>query len=276
MKPRVLILGYGKLGQAFSRLYPSEYEIRGVKRSLLPGDPASVVQMPIQSEALVPHLKWSEIVIFSPSSGGGDLDQYKDAYLGNLSYVIGRIRAHAVPVRSFILIGSTGVYPKERGGTWTEETPIPSETPRQEILLTTERPLIESGLPYVILRCGGLYGEGRGNFRRIIQAGRIRSSEMTEQFLPLVHQDDVCGVVHRVIESGQQGAIYNVLDDSNLSRRELYTWIAREAGVRIEDSGPPPKLPERTIPNAKLKRELQYEFRCPRVTTFLKGFLGSK
>ena len=271
MKPKILFLGFGKLGRAFHRLFDSEYEIRGIRRNPDPDEPASVIGLPIGSEAVLPHLNWSEIVVFSPSSGGGDLDHYKNTYLGNLTSVIGRIRADSLPVRLFILIGSTGVYPKEQSGVWTEEAELPSESSRQEVLVATEQALIESGLDYVILRCGGLYGEGRGNFGRIRRAGKARTSEMTGEFLPLIHQEDVCRVIHRVIGSGRRKEIYNLVDDSDLSRKKLYSWFADETWITIEDDGPAPVGHERFISNAKLKRDLGYELISPRLTDFLKA-----
>lgn len=276
INPKILILGFGRLGRAFFRLFASQYEVRGISRNPDPGEHAHVTPITIQSEALIPLLKWADVVIFSPSSGGRNLDEYRQTYLENLKSVIRWIHAHSIPIRLFILIGSTGVYPKERDGIWTEEGRVPAESPRQEILLSTEQTLIESDLNYVILRCGGLYGEGRANFGQIRRAGKILSSEMTGQFFPLIHQDDVCGVIHRVIASDCRRTVYNLVDDSNLSRGDLYAWIANETGIQVEDDGPAPPLPDRSIPNKKLKRELNYEFQRPSVTNFLKNHLSSK
>ncbi|HSG06559.1 MAG TPA: NAD(P)H-binding protein [Nitrospiria bacterium] len=268
-KPRVLVLGFGRLGRAFYRLFGRQYEIRGIRRNPDPRDPANITRMAIQSEALVPLLDWAEVVVFCPSSGGGELDIYKQTYLENIRFTIDKIQKQAISIRQFVLIGSTGVYPKNRGGVWTEQAVIPDESPRQEILNATEKVLIESGLNFAILRCGGIYGEGRGNFGRILKAGRILSSEMTEQFYPLINQEDICGAISRVIESGG-GGIFNLVDDSGLTRKQLFNWISENAGIPIEKDGTAPELPGRSIPNEKLKRELGLTFRSPTVTDFLE------
>ena len=277
---RVLILGYGRLGQAFCRLYHSAYEIRGVKRTPLPPSPdapCEIVCAPIQSEAVHPHLAWADVVIFCPASGregGGremeqDAARYRETYLGNMEYVTALIGKASLRPSVVILIGSTGVYPRLTGGVWSEERPIPVESPRQEVLLLTEQALIRSGLPFVILRCGGLYGEGRENFLWLGRKKELPSSELTDEPLSLVHQDDLCGVIDRVIEQGVTREIFNVRDDSAFTRKVLYPMIAARLGVPIVDRGPAPAPIERWIPNDKLKARLHYRFSRPPITAYI-------
>jgi nucleoside-diphosphate-sugar epimerase len=267
---RALILGYGLFGQAFHRLYHSRYQLRGVKRTPIANESCPIIPMPIQNKALMTHLRWTDVVIFSPSSGGGDLTRYHDTYLGNMDFVLRMIQTHHIAIQSFIVIGSTGVYPKSIDGTWKEDTPIPSETPRQGILLQTEQALKNSGLPYVILRCGGMYGDGRGNFSRVIRKGEIQTSEMSNQFLSLVHQDDVCGIVDRVITTKQQNTTYNVVDDSKLRKKELLQLISDEAGIPIVETGPASRTADRLIVNTKVKESLGYSFHHSFTARFLK------
>lgn len=269
-KVRVLILGFGRLGRAFSRAFGDRYEIRGIRRNPSSDEPVPVEALSIQSGALLPVLRWAETVIFCPSSGGGDPDHYRDTYIGNIRSVMGQIQDHAIPIRRFMLIGSTGVYPNMQGGIWTEDRDIRAESPRQEILLQTESILIRSGMAYGILRCGGIYGGERANFSRIFRKEKMLTSEMSDSFLSLVHEADICGVMDRLMAGGPGKEIFNVVDDSNLRRRELYTWIAERAGIPIVDDGPPPPAAARVISNAKLKTLLGYHFQFPSVTRFLE------
>jgi len=290
---RVLVLGYGRLGRAFCRLYHSAYLIRGIKRTPPPPQPdapCDVVCTPIRDAALQPHLAWADIVLFCPASGrtgGGreseeDAARYRETYLGNMESVTALMTKAAIRPVVVILIGSTGVYPRSTGGVWSEERPIPVETPRQEVLLLTEQALIRSGLPFVILRCGGLYGEGRDNLAWIGRRTELPSTELTDERLSLVHQDDVCGVIDRVIgrviergmDRGVTNEIFNVRDDSAFTRKTLYTIIAARLGVPIVDRGPAPAPPapsDRLIPNDKVKTRLAYRFSRPPITAYLAG-----
>ncbi len=278
---RLLILGYGRLGQAFCRLCHAAYQIRGVKRTPLSsppaGAPCDVVLLPIQSEALRSHLEWAETVIFCPASGrgeggrGGENDsaRYRETYLGNIEFVIRLMARAGLQPKPFILIGSTGVYPRSQGGVWDEERAIVVESDRQGVLLRTEQALIASGMPYLILRCGGLYGEGRENFAWLRRKQELRSSELTDEPLALVHQDDVCGVIDRVIQRGVMREIFNVRDDSVLSRKALFGALAARANIPIVQDGAPPPQAHRHIPNTKVKTHLGYQFHSPPITTFL-------
>lgn len=277
MASRVLILGYGRLGQAFCRLYGATYQIRGIKRSPLSGNPCEVVLLPIQCEALRPHLDWAEVVIFCPSSGRGggsrggesDFALYRETYLDNMEFVVKLMTHERTQPASLLLIGSTGVYPRLQGGVWSEDRAIPVESERQEVLLRTEEALIASGAPYVILRCGGLYGEGRDNFAWVRRKTAVLTSELTEEPLSLVHQDDVCGVIDRVIQRRVTNDIYNVRDDSAFSRKSLFGAIAARANIPVVQDGAPPPAIHRHIPNARVKEHLGYQFHSPPITSFL-------
>ena len=270
---RILILGYGSLGQTFFRLFGTRYEVRGVKRTALVKDACPIVQMSIQSETVLPHLAWADVILFSPSSGGGDLKIYKDTYLTNMEFVLGLIHNHGIRIQHFVLMGSTGVYPRAAEGVWGETAGIPIETPKQETLRSTEETLAASGLPATILRCGGMYGDGRSNFSRYLREGRIKTTDMSRQYISLVHQDDVCRVIHCVIQEKHVTEIYNVLDDSHLRKEDLQRMIAAEAGIPIVDTGEPPSEPDRLIPNTKLKDRLAYEFQYKMTPRFLKDHL---
>jgi hypothetical protein len=276
MIPRILVLGYGTLGSAFFRLYNERYEIRGVKRSPLPDDPCPLVLTPIQSEALRPLVEWADVIIFCPSSGRGNLACYRETYLDNMVFLLAQIDRKKAPLPTLILIGSTGVYPRSQEKTWHEGDMISVETDRQEILLRTEQALIASAVPYTILRSGGLYSKMRGYFYRYIREMKICTSEMSDQWVLTVHQDDLCGVINRVIARGPEGEIYNVVDESNIRRRELAHWISEEKGVPIVPDGPAPPVPDRRVSNQKVKEVLEYTFRYPSVLTFLKDNLSPK
>jgi nucleoside-diphosphate-sugar epimerase len=267
---KVLILGYGRLGEAFSRLYGSLYQIKGVRRS--PSESPLVVQMPIQDDALRPHLEWANVIIFCPAPERKDIQAYRETYQDNMQFLL-NLMGHrpASSLHLIILISSIGVYPRTGDRCWSETDHLFIATPFQEILLATEQAVASRAIPYTILRAGGLYGEGRGYHHRVMQQGYINSSEMSEQWISSVHQDDLCGVIDQVIKQKKIGTIYNLVDQSHLRKRELVAWMAREMELPIVSDGPPTDADShRRICTTKVMEELGYQFRYPTIIEFLE------
>jgi len=274
---KVLILGYGRLGEAFSRLYGSVYHLRGVRRSHHQDVPA-VIQMPIQDDALQSHLEWADIIIFCPAPGRKDLLAYQETYADNMRFLLNLLHHATHSLHSIILISSIGVYPREGNRRWSELDCIPHEAaplagaaPLQEVLLATEDALISSAIPYTILRAGGLYGEGRGYHHRVMQRGYINSSELSMQWMSSIHQDDLCGVIHQAIQQNRIGEIYNVVDDADLRKKDFIQWMAQKMGLPIVSDGPPSDAnTDRRICTKKLKEDLGYQYRYPTIIHFLE------
>jgi nucleoside-diphosphate-sugar epimerase len=256
------------MGRAFYEKYRGGYVIHGIRRSPLPDDPAPVDFMPIRSRGVLPFLHWADTVIFSPAPNRSRdreereaLSVYRETYLGNMAFLIEKIQRKKIRLKRIILIGSTGVYPHGDPGPWSEERPIPVESERQEILIRTEERLVESGIPYVVLRCGGLYGEGRANFSHLSRREKFLTSEMTGERIALVDQEDVCDLIDLAIRQDVRNGIFNAVNGAGVRRRDLYHWAARRFGIPIEEDGPAKPGPDRIIPNDRVKERLNFSFR---------------
>jgi nucleoside-diphosphate-sugar epimerase len=126
--------------------------------------------------------------------------------------------------------------------------------------LGCEQTLLKS-LPFAtVLRFGGLVGGTRriGNFL----AGKRDLSE-PDRPVNLIHRDDCLGIVLALIEQPAPG-IFNAVCDGHPTRRDLYTYEAKRAGLT------PPQFKTassagdgRIVSNEKIKRVLGYTFRHP-------------
>jgi nucleoside-diphosphate-sugar epimerase len=270
-KTKVLILGFGALGRALARRHEKRYEFRGIKRTPTASAPCPVVLMPIADAGTVEHLTWADHIVFCPAAPTSDLEAYRETYLDNMVSITARMAERGIGPRSVILISSTGVYP-ESTEELVDETHEPTvETERQEILLHTERALIDSGLPYVIFRCGGLYGEGRGDFRDRLANGRITSAMLSQQFVHFIHLHDVCDAIDLAISRNVTGEIFNLVDDSQIRRADFYRFLSSLYGLPIPDNGPAPEVArDRLISNAKAKSQLCLTLSSPRITDYLQ------
>ncbi len=94
---------------------------------------------------------------------------------------------------------------------------------------------------------------------------------MTNQYVHFIHLRDVCEAVHQVISKGIVGEIYNVLDDSNIRRKDFYQFLSDLYHIPVKDEGAPIEaLPDRKISNQKLKTQLGISFKYPKITDFLR------
>ncbi|MBI3606727.1 MAG: NAD-dependent epimerase/dehydratase family protein [Nitrospirae bacterium] len=275
-KTKILILGFGALGRALAHRHGAHYEFRGIKRTPLASAPCPVLLMPIMDAGIVDSLAWADHVVFCPAASTSDLEAYRATYLDNMVSIIARMAERRITPRSVILISSTGVYP-ESMEEFIDETHEPVvKTERQEILLQTERALIDSGLPYVVLRCGGLYGEGRGDFLARLADGRITSAMLSGQFVHFIHVNDVCDAIDLAISRNVTGEIFNLVDDSQIRRAEFYRFLSSLYGLPIPDGGSPPEIVrDRLISNAKAKSQLGLTLSSPRITDYLQRTAAS-
>lgn len=267
---RVLILGFGKLGDALARRHGSRYEFRGVRRSTVESAPCPVSAIPLDDSRLVEHMAWADHLVFCPSAPSSDLDVYRATYVDNMATVTSRLTQARVTPRSMILISSTGVYPESADEPLDEQSQPIIESERQQILLQTEHALIDSGLPYVILRCGGLYGDGRDNFRSRLADGGITSVMLTRQFVHFIHVHDVCDAIDLAIRRNLTAEVFNLVDDSGIRRIDFYRFVSALYGLPIPDRGPAPNVAhDRVISNAKAKTRLGLRLTSPSITDYL-------
>jgi nucleoside-diphosphate-sugar epimerase len=272
---RVLILGFGRLGEALARRHGHHYEFRGVKRTPVEAPPCPVALMALDDPRLIEYLAWTDHVVFCPAAPSSDLDAYRKTYLDNMATITTRLTDKRITPRSVILISSTGVYPESVDESLDETYQPIVESERQDVLLQTEHALIESGLPYVIFRCGGLYGEGRDNFRSRLAEGQITSAMLTRQFVHFIHVHDVCDAIDLAIRRNLTAEVFNLVDDSHIRRVDFYRFVSSLYGLPIPDRGPAPSvLHDRVISNAKAKTRLGLTLTSPTITEYLQKHAG--
>jgi nucleoside-diphosphate-sugar epimerase len=267
---RVLILGFGKLGEALVRRHADRYEFRGIKRTPIDAPPCPMFFLPIDDDRIAEHLAWADHVVFCPAAPASDEGAYRATYLDNMAALTRRLIENRLTPRSIILISSTGVYPESVDEPIDEDYRPVVESERQNILLQTEHALIQSGLPYVIFRCAGLYGGGRDAFQERLADGRINSTMLTNQYVHFIHLHDVCDAIDLAIRRNLIAEVYNLVDDSMIRRVDFYRFLSTLYGLPILDRGSAPTTPhDRLITNAKAKIGLGLTLSSPSITEYL-------
>jgi nucleoside-diphosphate-sugar epimerase len=126
-------------------------------------------------------------------------------------------------VQQLIYTGSYGVY-GDRDGAWVDESsPVAPANANGLILAQTEQVLLSASseaLQVCILRLGGIYGPDRELVKIF---GRIAGTTRPGNGLDAtnwIHLDDIVSAIEFARVNRLQG-IYNLVDDSHLTRREL-------------------------------------------------------
>jgi nucleoside-diphosphate-sugar epimerase len=118
-----------------------------------------------------------------------------------------------------------------------EEAPCRPNTRHGHNKLTAERMLQNSGLPWVILRIGQVYGGKGSSFDWVVldgvRKGTLPLPCLGNNRVGLVHVEDVTQATRLVIEQGHQNLILNVnSDDSEVTQGEVFDLVADSFGVK--------------------------------------------
>ncbi len=217
-------------------------------------------------------------VVDCVSSSHGDAAAYRAVYLEGMRNLLQWLRP-APPAR-FVYTSSTGVYGQVDGSIVDEQSPTTANTENAQILLETEKLLLDAalqeGFPGIVLRVAGIYGPERGFWFRQFLAGEARLEGEGARILNSIHVEDVAGSIVAALERGKPGTVYNAADDQPVSQLEFFTWVAnalsRPMPERIpQDAALARKrgLTNKRVSNNRLKTELGYVFRFP---TFREGY----
>ena len=229
------------------------------------------------------------------SSGGGDVEAYRQSYLAGMESVARWAATHGA-VGTFVYTSSTSVYPHD-GGVRVGETaekplaveegrPVSGEedsgqaplNTRAEILRATEHCIFRNGAAFrrwFVLRLAGIYGPGRRHLVGQVQAGAV--SGLSNYHLNLVHRDDIVSAIAACFAAPPQVAneTFNLADDGEARKAEIVAWLAQRLGVPsptftgIPVAGRRTVTPDRVIANGKIKRVLGW---APRFPTFREGY----
>ncbi len=229
VNPEVLIIGCGFLGEAAADLFSAQGKSvlglvrREESRRKLSGRPFETVLCDVTSDASVAalrsRLEGVPLAIYAVSSGGGSADDYAAIYRDGLR----RIIATWKPER-LLFVSSTSVYGQNDGSWITEDSPTLPERATARVLLEAEESALASG--GVIARLTGIYGPDRSLFLRKFLSGEAVIEEGGTRWLNQIHRDDGASALLYLADPSVASGIYNVTDNTPITQRELYGWIA--------------------------------------------------
>lgn len=234
-EPTTLIVGCGDLGTEIGlRLIERGHRVVGWRRAVPAGT------SPIQFQAvdvLAPvtlGIARVEYVVCALAPRRDGSDTYARTYVEGARNTLQALDAAGVVPRRALLISSTSVY-GDMSGSISEETPIAEASGRAAVQLETET-LFGSHFATIattatVLRCGGIYGPGRGRLLEQVRAGSAvipQHSTKTSR----IHRDDAAGAaVHLLTMPDEPKSLYLGVDDEPAELGDVLRFVADQLGA---------------------------------------------
>jgi nucleoside-diphosphate-sugar epimerase len=295
---RILIIGFGDVGERVARRLVDRYDVSALVRSDARARQArSLAVRPVfgdlsQPASLHRLAGLADIVFhFAPPPGGGQ----RDVHTRHLLAALGRPAAGKsapsamLPRRlpnQLVYISTTGVY-GDCGGAWIDECrPCRPATVRARRRADAECVLRQwsqrTGVAVSILRAPGIYAENRLPVDRLHKGTAALRLE-DDVFTNHIHAADLASAAIAAMRRGKPGRVYNVVDDLSLPMGAFFDRVADALGLprppRISRAEAVARVPpnllsfmseSRRIGNQRLKRELRVDLRYPTVDGLLE------
>ena len=247
---KIVVLGWGFLGMRLGGvLAAAGHEVTGVSRERPTDDQPSLsvgmrhlVGDVTSLESMQEVLSGAEAVINCVSSSRGGLEVYRSVYFEGTRNVLSVLQGQGRRVR-YVHVSSTSVYAQSDGG-WVDETSEAaggSDTSR--VLVDVEQQVLQSGntsqVEPVVVRAAGIYGPGRGHLFLKYLEGDARMAPGGEQWINMVHVDDLAAACAMLATRTGVHGIYNAADNEPVTHAGFFEWLSARLGRPM----PPPEDP---------------------------------
>lgn len=246
--PRLLIIGFGDIGQRVSDLLaPAGWDIHAVRRrpdrqnTLITWHQADYTAPDSLgfAEALQPDFVLTTLTPLSMDTGG-----YESGFATATRNLLHGLGNHAA--RRIIMASSTRVYAETDGGRVDENSPLSTSDQRARAIIDAEQQLLQGHSPASIIRFGGIYGAPGGRLVRKVLDGRI-SPPTPVRYTNRIHRDDCAGFIAHLLLRAQAGdpllPIYNGVDDYPGTAHEVESWLALKLGCEPRIDSTPTLAP---------------------------------
>lgn len=256
MAELVLLTGCGDLGARVARLLLARGDTVWAMRRTPPADddsgiswlrgdfsqPASLSALPTGITQLI-HL---------PTPDSRQEDAYRAVFIDGLRHVLEALDSRTL--KRVVFVSSTAVY-GEHGDAWVDET-TPTAPPgfNGAVLIQAEQWLAAQPVPSVTVRLAGLYGPGRLQLTRRLQAGQARAPIDPPHWSNRMHIDDAAAAVAHLTHLPDAQPLYIGCDNTPLPQHTLYSHLAALLNAPAPPEGPPPAgVGSKRLSNARLR-----------------------
>jgi nucleoside-diphosphate-sugar epimerase len=252
---RALVVGCGYVGKIAARIFhDGGWQVAGVTRSeesarSLAGEPWRAIPCDCSDrdtvEKSLAEFCDADFVVHCASAGGGGADAYRSAYFDVAKNLLDVLRP-----KKILFTSSTSVYAQNDGSIVTEESEAAPLSETAKVLQETEELVLSRG--GVVARLAGIYGPDRWMTLRRFLDGTATLDGDGGRFLNWIHRDDAARAIFHLATNDTPPGIYNVADDSPVTQREFYGWLAAHFQKPMPPSGPADADRRRGVTNKRV------------------------
>ena len=167
------------------------------------------------------------VLLFTPTPTERSVAGYPAGFAAAARNVVAALAGHRP--RLAMLVSSTRVYAEATGAWVDEDAPLNATDAAAAAIIAAERTFLDAIPGAVVLRAGGLYGDGPGYLLRRVAAGQLTPASPL-RFSNRIHRDDVAGCMHWLLGRDRPSRIYNLVDDAPVPQQEVEAWLCAELG----------------------------------------------
>lgn len=256
-QPRILIVGYGDLGQEVGRLLAEDgFEVIGLRRSeCLRGGCVSMLAGDVtQPETLGPLARiYPQILLYCVAASEQTDDSYRAHYVDGLCNVLAAL-IPATSLRHVFFVSSTRVYGQASEALLDEAMPAQPSDFGGRRLLEAEQLLEALPCGHTALRLSGIYGPGR-RYLLNMAASPARWPQQNA-WTNRIHRDDAAAFIAWLARQAANGGVvanrYVVTDSQPVPQHEVLRWLAASMGHHVDCANAPPPAGGKRLSNARM------------------------
>ncbi|MDP5069306.1 MAG: epimerase [Congregibacter sp.] len=237
----IAIVGFGDLGERLSSLlFAPKWRCYGLRRTagaVPAGVEGIAVDLQDARSRRVRERLQPEVLVIALSPEDRSAAGYHAGFADAMAAVVAGLGQHR-PERAFF-VSSTRVYAEVNGAWVNEDSATAGQDPHVMAILSAERQFLDAIDAGVVLRAGGLYGQGPGPLLKRVAAGKLTPAAPL-RYANRIHRDDVAGFMAFGLEDRARLAapIINLVDDAPVPLQETEAWLCAQLGQAYE----PPAL----------------------------------
>lgn len=232
---RILVVGYGKLGQRISDVLSEKHQVTALKRRATETLGSVTICLADVSNAdslknTLPALGKIDYLIYCLSPSERSEQGYRETYVTGLKHVLSAIPAENLPTH-ILFISSTSVYHQAQGECVTEHSACEPINFSGKVLLEAERYLEHLAIPSSCIRFSGIYGGSRSRLIDHVKQSLVSGDALSALpgFTNRIHEDDcvgfVCHLIGLLTQEQSLAPCYIASDSCPVEQADVYAYI---------------------------------------------------